>query len=150
MSWSYDDTDLSKDTESGRLNVVRFLVGDTDTDDQLVSNEEVVFALLECNNNVYYAGAWLAESIAASYARQVDVELDEAISEKASQAADNFSRLAIRLRQSGQMKSGALGVVGGGIFVSDVEKRKCDPTIVQPAFYRGMFDYSEGSFYDTN
>ena len=39
MAWTYDETDLDKTTTSGRLNVVRLLIGDTDTNDQLVKNE---------------------------------------------------------------------------------------------------------------
>ena len=48
MSWSYDPTDLNTTTASGRLNTVRFLVGDTDTNDQKVQNEEIEFSL--CSN----------------------------------------------------------------------------------------------------
>ena len=46
MAWSYDPTDLNTTTASGRLNTVRLLVGDTDTTDQQVQNEEVTFSLL--------------------------------------------------------------------------------------------------------
>ena len=41
MAWSYDATDLGTGTASGRLNSVRLLVGDTDTTDQQVQNEEI-------------------------------------------------------------------------------------------------------------
>ena len=47
MAWSYDATDLGTGTVSGRLNSVRLLVGDTDTNDQQVQNEEVIFALAQ-------------------------------------------------------------------------------------------------------
>ena len=47
MAWSYDPTDLNTTTASGRLNTVRLLVGDTDTTDQQVQNEEVTFSLTE-------------------------------------------------------------------------------------------------------
>jgi hypothetical protein len=36
MAWSYDETDLGTTTASGRLNSVRLLLGDTDTNDQQV------------------------------------------------------------------------------------------------------------------
>ena len=35
MAWSYEETDLTTDTDTGRLNSVRLLVGDTDELDQL-------------------------------------------------------------------------------------------------------------------
>ena len=41
MTWSYDATDLDTETNSGRLNSVRYLVGDTQTSDEQVQNEEV-------------------------------------------------------------------------------------------------------------
>ena len=47
MAWSYDATDLGTSTASGRLNSVRLLVGDTDTNDQQVQNEEITFALAQ-------------------------------------------------------------------------------------------------------
>jgi hypothetical protein len=47
MAWSYDPTDLDNTTASGRLNIVRLLVGDTDTVDQQVQNEEITFGLSE-------------------------------------------------------------------------------------------------------
>ena len=72
MAWSYDPTDLDKDTASGRLNTVRLLVGDTDTSDQQAQNEEITFALSETNNNVYYAASWVARTVASQYARKVN------------------------------------------------------------------------------
>ena len=45
MAWTYDETDLDKTTTSGRLNVVRLLIGDTDTNDQLVKNEEIIYVI---------------------------------------------------------------------------------------------------------
>ena len=35
MAWNYDETDLTTDTASGRVNSVRLLVGDTDTNDHV-------------------------------------------------------------------------------------------------------------------
>ena len=52
MAWSYDPTDLNTTTASGRLNTVRLLVGDTDTTDQQVQNEEVTFSLTESGNSI--------------------------------------------------------------------------------------------------
>ena len=67
MAWSYEETDLRTTTASGRLNTVRLLLGDTDSNDQQVQNEEIAFALAQNNNNVYYAGAWCARIVAAKY-----------------------------------------------------------------------------------
>ena len=47
MAWSYNPADLNTTTAAGRLNVVRLLTGDTNTQDQQVENEEITFALAE-------------------------------------------------------------------------------------------------------
>ena len=80
MAWSYEETDLRTTTASGRLNTVRLLLGDTDSNDQQVQNEEIAFALAQNNNNVYYAGAWCARIVAAKYSRKVTTSIDNAIS----------------------------------------------------------------------
>ena len=52
MAWSYDATNLGTSTVAERLNSVRLLVGDTDTNDQQVQNEEIIFALNQTSDNV--------------------------------------------------------------------------------------------------
>ena len=62
MAWSYETTDLGTATASGRLNAVRLLVGDTDITDPQVQDEEILFALAQEGNNVYYAASWVAQT----------------------------------------------------------------------------------------
>ena len=68
MAWSYDERNLNTTDALGRLNATRFLIGDTNEDDQQVQDEEVAFALAQANNNTYFAGAFLCRTIAAKYA----------------------------------------------------------------------------------
>ena len=42
MAWTYDETDLVTTSASGRVNVVRLLIGDTDT----LSSSELFSSLL--------------------------------------------------------------------------------------------------------
>ena len=63
MSFSYDDTDLTTDTASGRLNATRLLLGDTNSSDPQVQDAEVNFALLQNGDNVYFSAAWLARCL---------------------------------------------------------------------------------------
>lgn len=51
---------------------VRFLVGDTDNDNLMLSDDEVTFALTEAAANIYSAAASLCKSIAARFARDVN------------------------------------------------------------------------------
>ena len=94
MSWSYDPTNLDTDTSSGRLNVVRLLVGDTDTTDQQIQNEEITFALAQTNDRVYFAAGWAARTIASKYSRQVNTQIDGALSADYSDLAAQYTKLA--------------------------------------------------------
>ena len=97
MSWSYDSTDLDTTTASGRLNTVRLLVGDTDTLDQQVQNEEVLFALSESGDNVYYAAAWAARAISSKFSRRVTTSLDGSLSANYSDLAKQYKSLLMTL-----------------------------------------------------
>jgi len=94
LSWSYDPTNLDTATVAGRLNTVRLLVGDTDTNDQQVQNEEVIFALTESGNNVYSAAGWAARTIASQYSRRVNTTLDGALKADYSDLATQYFKLA--------------------------------------------------------
>ena len=95
MAWSYDASDLDTTTPSGRLNTVRLLLGDTDTLDQQVQNEEITFSLSQTNDNVYFAAAWLARTVASKYARKVNVQLDGSLSADYSDLAKQYTSLQI-------------------------------------------------------
>jgi hypothetical protein len=106
MSFSYDASNISTSTFAGRLNAVRLIVGDTDSSDPLVQNEEILFALTQASNNIYYAGSWIANAIGSKFARLVDTQLDGAISSKYSDLTKKYSALSSKLRQEGQRFSG--------------------------------------------
>lgn len=112
MAWTYDSTDLDNSTASGRLNIVRYLVGDTNTLDQQVQNEEITFALSEELNDVYAAAAFVAKTIAAKYARMVTTELDGQLMMEYSDLASNYSELSMSLEAKSKSKGSKLGVGG--------------------------------------
>lgn len=116
MAWTYDSTDLSLDTSGGRLNVVRFLVGDTDSTDQQVENEEINFAVAIASDDVYAAAVYIANSLSAKFARFVDTDLDGQLSEKYSQLSQHYKALAhtIMAQKSAGGKV-SLGVYAGGL-----------------------------------
>jgi hypothetical protein len=144
MSWSYSATDLNTTTASGRLNSVRLLIGDTDTSDQLVQNEEINFGLSQANDNIYYAAAWACRSIAAKFSRLVDTQLDGALSAKYSSKAKQYQQLASQVEAQGKKTSGkALGVFAGGISNSDMSVANQDSDRVVPAFGINRFDNVE-------
>ena len=139
MSWSYDPTDLDTATSSGRLNVVRLLVGDTDTLDQQVQNEEVTFALSQTSDNVYAAAGWTARTIASKYSRRVDSQLDGALSAKYSDLAEHYFKLAEDLEYRGKTEGAVLGVAAGGLTISDIQAVRANTNRVEGSFRRDRF-----------
>jgi hypothetical protein len=144
--WSYSASNLNTTTASGRLNSVRLLVGDTDTTDQLVQDEEILFGLSQANNNVYYAAAWTCRVIASKFSRMVDTQLSGALSASYSDRAKQYNQLASQIEAQGKKTSGkSLGVFGGGISVADVTLAHEDPDRVKSAFKVGQFDNVEAA-----
>lgn len=144
MSWSYDATTLNTTTSAGRINTVRLLVGDTDTTDQLVQNEEITFALSQTGDNVYYAAAWTCRAISAKFSRMVTTTLDGALSANYSDKAKQYNQLAVQIEAQGKKTSGkALGVSAGGISVDAMGVANADSDRVKPAFALRQFDNTE-------
>lgn len=139
MAWSYDPTNLTTDTASGRLNTVRLLLGDTDTLDQQAQDEEVLFALAQSGNNTYYAAAWLARTISSQYARKVDVQLDGALKANYSDLSKQYKALAENLEYQGKKAGSVVGVVAGGISKSGIELVRRDTDRVEGSFRRDRF-----------
>ena len=78
MAWTYDPNDLGK-----HLNWIRLRIGDTDTTDQQISDEEIN-AHLAVEPRREFAAAAVAESIAVRYARvgaAVEAEVYQALAE---------------------------------------------------------------------
>ena len=139
MAWSYDETDLGTTTASGRLNSVRLLLGDTDTNDQQVQNEEITFGLAQTNDNVYFAAAWCARVVAAKYSRQVNTSLDGALSADYTDLAKKYTGLAESLEYQGKKVSATLGVKAGGLTKSGVEAVRGNTNRIEPSFRRDRF-----------
>jgi hypothetical protein len=118
--WTYDINNLNKLTAEGRKNLVRLLVGDTDTNDQQLQDEEINVFLSENNDNHASAAYDVAMSIWAKYARLVNTELDESIRADYSDLADNYKNLAISLRQRADEKKVKINLFATGLVASDL------------------------------
>ena len=139
MAWSYDPTDLDTTKASGRLNTVRLLVGDTETLDQQVQNEEITFALSQNGNNVYYSAGWTARTISSQYARKVNTSLDGALKADYSDLMKHYSTLADNLEYQGKTSGAAVGVLAGGITKSGIEAVRANTNRVEGSFRRDRF-----------
>lgn len=139
MSWSYDPTNLDTTTSAGRINVVRLLVGDTDTTDQQIQNEEITFALEQTNDSVYFAAGWAARTIASKYSRQVNTQIDGALSADYSDLAAQYTKLAEDLEYQGKKAGATLGVVAGGITKTQIEAARANTNRIEGSFRRDQF-----------
>lgn len=148
MAWTYSTSWTLSATLSAVGNKVRFLIGDTDTNDQLISDEEIeaVIAAYTAGTAVNYLAASCADFLAAKFARKADVSnLETSVS--ASQRHSQFMALAKRLREmppgsvlGGDGSSVVLASLSiGGRLKDDLRAREEDTGLVQPAFRRGMF-----------
>lgn len=145
MAWSYDTSSLGTSTAAERLNSVRLLVGDTDTNDQQLQDEEITFALTQSSDNIYNAAVWSANAIASKYSRLVTTELDGALRADYSDLARNYRQLATQLREDGRRFSGgALGVEAGGISISDINAARNETDRPQPFARSDRFENRKG------
>jgi len=139
MAWSYSAADLSNTTSSGRLNTVRLLVGDTDTTDQQVQNEEINFSLAENNDNTYLSASWIARVISSKYARLVTTKLDGALSSDYSDLAKQYQSLADQLEYQGKTNGASVGILAGGITKSGIETVRANTNRIEGSFRRDRF-----------
>jgi hypothetical protein len=75
---------------------VRFLVGDTDDDNIMLSDSEIAYLLSLEGNDVFGTASRACESIAAMFAREVDTRFST-LWQDASQAFEHYTRLSARL-----------------------------------------------------
>lgn len=145
--WTYDPTALDTTSASGRLNSVRLLVGDTDTNDQQIQDEEITFSIAQSSTNIYNAAAFVCRLIAAKYARLVTTQLDGALQAEYSDRVKHYTMLSLQMADFGKRVGGrALGVSGGGISIAEVESVQSNPDRVPSQFVVDRFDKSHVTF----
>lgn len=141
MAFSYDFSNLSTTTSSGRLNSVRYLIGDTDSSDPLLQDEEVNFALSQNGTNIYNAASWCCKAIVAKFSRLVDTQLDGALSSKYSDRVKQYINLGIQIEQLGKkMSPNSFGLFAGGISLTEMYVAQQDPDRPSSSFRVGQFD----------
>jgi len=139
LTWTYTDSP-GTDTAAERRDAVRLLVGDTDTNDQQVTDESIAFYLSQSGDDVYGAAAASARAIAASYGRRVNTAFEGVRADYGDLQAHYLS-LASRLDREAKLKGAALGQPkAGGISISDMDAADDDDDRPLPRFRRGQFE----------
>lgn len=71
---------------------IRFLIGDTDMDDAILSDEEIASLLIMESNNVFGTASLACSVISAKYSKLVDRTLGKEISENLSDLSEQYER----------------------------------------------------------
>lgn len=129
-NWTYSGNPSASAKDS-----VRFLCGDTDNRDQMLSDEEIEF-LVARHSSVDHAAAWACRQMASSPCL-VDKSVD-GLRISASQRAKALVALATRLENS--PTGTGWGVFGGGTLISDRRDRAAEDDYPLPAFRIGDGD----------
>jgi hypothetical protein len=139
MAWSYNSSDLTPTTDAGRLNIVRLLIGDTNTTDQQLQDSEITFALSQNGNNTYSAAYWACNALVSKYARLVNTQLDGALKSDYSDLMQHYLLLASSLEYQGKSSGASLGVRAGGITKVSIEAARADTNRIEGSFRRDQF-----------
>lgn len=128
MSWSYYPGKSTRDW-------VRFVIGDTDENDQLLANEEID-AALTTEGSQYAAAAVCCEALAAKYSDARTKKVGP-LTISGAERARSYLELAKRLRATVGRKVAAYA---GGISRSDIDSVRDDTDRYEGAFREGMHD----------
>lgn len=133
MTWTYNVAQL----QTSQLFQVRFLVGDTISDDQQLQDEEINLTLT-LRPNIYRAAAQCCRSLAAGLSRKADTVTGE-LHTAYSQQAKNYSARAVEYDRQASVSSGA-AAFAGGISQAQKEQQEQDTDRVPPQFTIGIED----------
>lgn len=133
MTWSYDDS-LPTDRDK-----VRFRIGDTDSEEELLSNE-TLDALLAIRNDVVLASIDAVQAILAKFAREIDRQA-LGLGGPRSQKTTHYENLLKVLRA--EADKGSTGVFYGGATIAAKNAALADTTRPRPPFRIDQFNNLE-------
>jgi len=134
MSWSY-----SGDPSSSAKDKVRFLVGDTDTDDQLLNDAEVLYVITESGGSIYQSAHDAAYAIASKFTRMASSKSVGDMSVSYSDRAASYFSLAKALLELGARRQPPTPWISPQNIVRASEKDM--PPANGTEFYTGQTDY---------
>ena len=148
--WTYDTENLTTADEDGRKNIVRLLIGDTDSNDPQLQDEEILFALSSNKGNPDVAAIFAVNAIISKYARLVNIELDEAIREDYSDLIDNYKGLLSSLQKKVRLSNNSIRIYATGLTHTDFEEAWSDPNRVKPGIKQGQWSTDYANPYGGN
>jgi hypothetical protein len=137
MAFTYDVSLLTQSGAIGALMQVRLLIGDTQSNDVKLQDEEITF-LITTRPTIYGAAAECCRSIATNLARKADTSQGE-MKNNFSQLTKNYQQMAA-LYENKAALSGFPVPYAGGTSVTDMNSAQIDGDRVAPQFSVGMTD----------
>jgi hypothetical protein len=139
MTWTY-----SGDPSNSNLDAARYWCGDTDSDKQKVSDEEIDFLLTEYGTSKL-AAAGALRALASQAARKVTSSVD-GVSYNWSNLAQQYRDQAAELDPQGVTETSVSSatIVIGGVKVSEKAALDSATDLTQPFFKRESGDVPEG------
>jgi len=140
MAWTY-----SGDPDNSARDAIRFLTGDTDTTDQLLSDEEIAWTNKEATGSatstdaLYDAAYRCCLTIASKLAREADKTIGD-LSVKMSQRAAAYREQAVVLQGLASREGGTPVPYAGGITISDKDIDQENSDIYRGWFASGQFE----------
>ncbi len=121
----------SGDPSSSSLDAVRFAIGDTQSTDWQMSNEEINY-LLSGQPSITLAAIGCCKRLIAKYARLATQAVGR-VSVQYKERRENYEALLVQLQ-----RDYAPAIYSGGISVSDKESQNEDTDYDKPTFSRHM------------
>lgn len=135
MTWTYSSASLDDSTSTGRRNIIRLTIGDTDTSDQQLQDEEIDYFLDSNDDALYSTSKQCVMALIAKYSREADTWMGHTRVEK-SQRVRNYTKLLDTLESD---ISRILAIAqAGGLSISEKSSLLEDADLVQPSFHRDM------------
>ena len=132
MAWSY-----SFNPDESAKDEVRFIIGDTNSNDPLLQDEEILYLLKKYNNYPLNASLRACEMVISKFARMADQtvgSVSQSYSQKAKGYRDLMNDLRLRIGLEGAKP------YAGGISKSDKKTNMANDDRVKPDFEKHQFD----------
>jgi len=135
--WTY-----TGDPSANNKDEVRFLIGDTDNTDQIVTDEEITYAIAQESNNTL-AAIRVVRAVIGKYAKKVDKAVGD-LKISSSQMVEHYKDLLLYLEEQ-RLHADPPMPFAGGISISQKDTVEADSDRVEPSFTKGMHDNPEHS-----
>jgi len=140
MAWTY-----SGDPANSTKDAVRFLIGDTDTTDQLLNDAEVNFCIVQAGESIYQSAHDCCYSIASKFSRMATSKTVGDLSLSYSDRAKAFFELANELLELSARREPPIP------WASPANMQRTDEKSVPPTngtdFWTGQMDYNRGNYW---